>query len=510
MTFSLFGCKKKNYNYYDQTIRKTYASDDAIFDVGANANNERKYASEVNRLIDTIPSKRQYEYSKLKYYNFIHFGMNTFTNKEWGDGKTSPSKFNPKTVDTDQWAKVLKASGSKGIILTAKHHDGFCLWDSAYTDYDVASSPYKKDIVKQLADSCKKYDLKFGVYLSPWDMHEKTYGKNTYNEFFKNQLTELLTNYGELFSIWFDGARGEGVEMDADFNYDWDGYYELIRKYQPNAVICVSGPDVRWVGNEAGVSREAEWNVIGKGYNDPDYVASISQKDEQSGEALKNLSFDSSDLGSREIVKNFEDLIWAPAEVDVSIHKGWFFHKFEKPKDLEHLLQIYYKAVGGNSSLLLNIPPNKDGVIAQKDVERLEEFGNAIAKRFENKISATAKVGTSKNLTQNDALTEIVNKNGTFEMASNDYVIDLKFDKARIVNTIELEEDIRYSQRVEKFSVYLQRRDGSYTLVSNSTVIGSGKLILLDPSKDNEAKGLRIVIEESRHNPVLSKIAIYS
>lgn len=207
---------------------------------------------EVERLTEIVPSARQLAYAELEYYTFIHYGMNTFTNSEWGTGKESPSQFNPQKVDTDQWVQAVKASGSKGIIFTAKHHDGFCLFPSDYTTHDIASSPYQDgqgDIVQELAESCRKYEMKFGVYLSPWDMHEPTYGTDAYNDYFVSQLTELCTRYGELFAIWLDGAKGDGA---PDFTYDFDRYYEVIRTYQPNAVIAVSGPDVRWIGNEAG------------------------------------------------------------------------------------------------------------------------------------------------------------------------------------------------------------------------------------------------------------------
>lgn len=220
---------------------------------------------EVNRLIAVKPSKNQLAFSDMEYYSFIHYGMNTFTGNEWGDGTDDPSVFNPETVDTDQWARVLKESGSKGIIFTAKHHDGFCLWQTAYTDYSIKNSPYmdgKGDIVKQVAESCKKYGLKFGIYLSPWDRNSKDYGTDAYNDYYINQLTELCTNYGDIFCFWLDGAKGDDVE---DFNYDFNRYFEVIHKLQPNAVISICGEDVRWIGNEAGTTRQSEWSVVSKG-----------------------------------------------------------------------------------------------------------------------------------------------------------------------------------------------------------------------------------------------------
>lgn len=501
------GCHSIRYNYYDKTKQVTYTADDVVFSQGASSDNKEKYSSEVDRLIAVKPSDRQIAHSKLGYYNFIHFGMNTFTNKEWGDGVTDPKTFNPTELDTDQWCDVLSKSGSTGIILTAKHHDGFCLWPSAYTDYDVENASCKTDVVKALSESCQKYGLKFGIYLSPWDMHESTYGTNAYNEFFKNQLRELLTNYGELFSVWFDGACGE--KLDPDFKYDWEGYYEIIRELQPNAVICVSGPDVRWVGNEAGVAREAEWSVVGKGNTNPDKVAEISQKDSETGKALKSIKYDSEDLGSRTVLAAYDELTWAPAEVDVSIHKGWFYHKNEKPKSLQQLLNIYYKSVGGNSSLLLNIPPDTRGKISDKDAERLIEFGNAIKQRTQNEINYSITVGDNKNQESFDSLNSLKTENGSYVSRDNDYIYDLTFDSEKKVQTIILCEDISYSQRVESFSVYLRLSNGSYRLISNSTIIGSKKIICINPKKAKNAVGVRIKINSSRNNPVLSSIKVY-
>ena len=203
----------------------------------------------LSRITDVVPEKRQIDFQNLGYYNFIHFGLNTFTKKEWGSGRVSSGVFAVADIDTDKWAKQLKSTGSTGIILTAKHHDGFCLFPSKYTDYTIAATKYrngKGDLVKQLADSCKKYSLKFGIYLSPWDRHESTYGTDAYNDFFCNQLTELCTNYGKIFCFWFDGACGEG-ENGKKQNYDWSRFFEIIRRLQPDAVITNCGPDVRWI-----------------------------------------------------------------------------------------------------------------------------------------------------------------------------------------------------------------------------------------------------------------------
>jgi len=270
------------------------------------------------------PTPQQLAWQESELTMFLHFGINTFTDREWGDGKEDPKLFNPIELDARQWVQVAKDAGFKYMILTAKHHDGFCLWPSEYTEHSVKNSPWragKGDVVRELADACQEAGMKMGIYLSPWDRHEQTYGDSpVYNQYFRNQLTELLTNYGEISEVWFDGACGEGPNGRRQ-EYDWQSYYEVIRKLQPNAVIAICGPDIRWVGNEDGVARETEWSV-----QDANPV----------------------------IHKDIEGKVWYPAECDVSIRPGWFWHKSQddKVKSLEHLLDIYYKSVGRNRTLL--------------------------------------------------------------------------------------------------------------------------------------------------------------
>lgn len=240
---------------------------------------------ETERLISVLPSERQLEFMKMEYYNFIHFGINTFYGREWGDGKEDISRFCPARLDTDQWCSVLKSTGSKGVIITAKHHDGFCLFDTAYTKHNVMNTPFGKDIVRLLSESCKKYDMKLGIYLSPWDRHESTYGTDEYNDYFVGQLRELCTNYGELFCLWFDGACGEGANGKKQV-YDWDRYYAVIRELQPKAVISVCGPDVRWIGNEGGRVRKSEWSVIPYGNASNDKIMNASQQTEAQAKEL--------------------------------------------------------------------------------------------------------------------------------------------------------------------------------------------------------------------------------
>ena len=261
----------------------------------------------------------------MEYYSFIHFGINTINNVEWGKGSENIAAFNPKKLDTDQWCSVLKETGSKGVIITAKHHDGFCLWATKETDHCVTNTPFKKDIVKMLSDSCKKYGLEFGIYLSPWDRHEKTYGTEEYNDFYIRQLKELCTNYGEVFCFWFDGACGEGPNGKKQV-YDWQRYYSTIRELQPNAVISVCGPDVRWIGNEAGKVRESEWSVVPADKEKEEAIMENSQQTDDGGKEVSKTDERDADLGSREVLRNHSELMFKPAEADVSINLGWFWH----------------------------------------------------------------------------------------------------------------------------------------------------------------------------------------
>ncbi|MDR0532044.1 MAG: alpha-L-fucosidase [Oscillospiraceae bacterium] len=496
--------------YYEKPERK-YPAGDYGFSLGYGTNNNGfpKDSAEVRRLVSVTPSQKQLDYLEMEYYSFIHFGMNTMTDVEWGTGKESPSQFNPEKLDTNQWCEALKASGSKGIILTAKHHDGFCLWPSAYTEHSIRNSPYKNgagDIVKELADSCKKYGLKFGIYLSPWDMHEPSYGKAAYHDFFVNQLRELMNpeRYGEIFCVWFDGARGEDAVVDPDFAYDFARYYAVIKELQPNAVTAVSGEDVRWVGNEAGVARESEWSVVSRG----NAATQKFQQNAKDGEELKGVVYDAEDTGSRALLENYQDLIFKPAEVDVSIRPGWFYHEDQKPKSLEHLLRIYYKAVGGNSSLLLNVPPNKDGLIAEKDVRRLAELGRALRKSTETPVAVTAiTAGDAKQMQPDDRLRALLQEQGeSYELGPDRYIVDFQFGEKKRIGRIDLREDLRFSQRVELFEFWAKTSAG-WVLLSDSTVIGNRKIIMLNGARSTDC--IRLIIKQSRGNPHLRWVGFY-
>ncbi|MBR0412732.1 MAG: alpha-L-fucosidase, partial [Eubacterium sp.] len=296
--------------------------------------------SDVDRYISIRPTAAQVQHSKKPFYCFIHFGMNTATGREWGNGVETADDFTISKIDTKQWAKAIKASGATGVILTCKHHDGFCLWNTGTTDFNIMRSPYGLDIVEMTATACREEGLDFGVYLSPWDMHEPSYGTPIYNDVFVRQLTELLTLYGEIFEVWFDGAKGSQAK---EFDYDWERYYKLVRTLQPNANIAICGPDIRWVGNEAGAVRENEYSVVPRYLTVAETVQKHSQQTASDAEKLQKIKSSDEDLGSRKTLKKYADLTWYPAEVDVSIRDGWFAspENESKIKSSKKLFEIY-------------------------------------------------------------------------------------------------------------------------------------------------------------------------
>ena len=533
------GCNgdEGDYNYYEvPDADNVYAEGEEFAKGWSNGNNGyalagetdaegnvTKDGAEAQRLIDVTPSERQLDFMEMEYYTFVHFGMNTFTGNEWGTGDENPKKFNPKKLDTDQWCEAVKASGSKGIMITAKHHDGFCLWPSEYTDHDIAASPYKDgkgDILAELTESCEKYGLEMGIYLSPWDMHEESYGDTeAYNEFYMNQLRELLDGRygpdfdgdgkGEIFCVWMDGAKGE--ETSKEFYYKMEEWEALIHELQPGCIAANMGSEVRWVGNEAGVSRESEWNVVSRG----DTANQNWQTSEDQQEELTSVNATAEDLGSRELLVKYQDLVWYPAEVDVSIRKGWFYHWDQGPKSLEHLLQIYYKAVGGNSSLLLNVTPDKKGLIPDKDVERLKEMGDAIAASVSKPMAVESiSVGDGTAMTALDAATtaNLLNESTydgyTLSKENNEYVIEIKLDEPGQLGRIDLREDQRSSQRVEEFEVWvLNSETGKWQLIGDSTIIGNRRILMFENAPTTDT--VRITIKQSRSNPVLRSISLY-
>ncbi|MDE6123907.1 MAG: alpha-L-fucosidase [Eubacterium sp.] len=439
---------------------------------------------EVKRYISVLPSENQCRLAQNPFYCFIHFGMNTATAREWGKGTETAFDFTIKSIEPEQWAKHIKAAGASGIILTCKHHDGFCLWPSAYTSFSVKNAGFSGDIVKMVSDACKAENLYFGVYLSPWDMHEETYGTEAYNDYFCNQLTELLTNYGEINEVWFDGAKGANARA---FEYDWQRYYKLIRELQPKANIAICGPDVRWVGNEGGKTRKSEFSVVPKSLCMAETVSENSQHTAADAAKLRNLKSTDEDLGSRKVLAESEELCWYPAEVDVSIRKGWFWSKNENftVKSGKRLFKLYLDSVGKNCTFLLNVPPTNQGVLHKRDVKSLTSLGKRIAQMTSKPIA--------------------VEQPGCLNQDNG--CLDFNFDCEKKLKYVIIKEDIQKSQRVEAFDIYIKKKNGKYKKAASETIIGSCRIVALGGKR---CVGARIVIRQSRSNPVISEIGFYA
>jgi len=423
------------------------------------------------------PTPQQLAWQEAELTMFLHFGVNTFTDREWGEGTEDPKIFNPIGLDARQWVQVAKDAGFKYMILTAKHHDGFCLFQSQYTEHSVKNSPWKNgkgDVVKELADACREIGMKMGFYLSPWDRHEKSYGDSpVYNQYFKNQLAELLTNYGEMAEVWFDGACGEGPNGKRQ-EYDWAGFYGVVRKYQPNALIAICGPDVRWVGNEDGYARETEWSV-----QDP------------------NPTFH----------PGVTDKIWYPAECDVSIRPGWFWHASQdaQVKSLEHLIDIYYKSVGRNSVLLLNVPPNNRGLIADPDVQRLQEFRKALDKTFA--INFAEGKSASADSASFPASNVVDRREDTYWMSEykTTGMIEIDLEKPVTFNVSMVKEYIPQGQKIEAYTI--EAWDGKeWKVISTGTTIGHKKL---DRFPDVTASKVRLNILQSQNTPQIRAFGLF-
>ena len=444
--------------------QETYYEKHVVFPTGATAVEQVEMASRL------VPTPQQLEWQRMELTAFLHFGVNTFTGREWGDGTEDPAIFNPTSLDCEQWVRTLKEAGFKMAIITAKHHDGFCLWPTKTTRHSVASSSWKGgkgDVVRELRDACKKYGIKFGIYLSPWDRNASCYGDSpAYNQFFIEQLTELLTNYGEVHEVWFDGANGEGPNGKKQI-YDWDAILKTIRRLQPKAVTAIMGDDVRWVGNEKGIGRETEWSatVLTPGIYP------------RSGEQNKELGIfgKAKDLGGRDIVARATELFWYPSEVDVSIRPGWFYHadQDKQVKSLSHLTDIYFKSVGYNSVLLLNIPPDLRGLINENDVQRLKEFSGYLKNTFARNYvlkGNEAWHGTSGTVRQYD------------------------IQKDALVNAFMIQEDISKGQRIESFLVEAYK-DGSWIHMAEGTTVGYKRLVRFS---DTRPERIRVTIRSAR------------
>jgi alpha-L-fucosidase len=461
----------------------------------------------IRKAAHVTPSPRQLRWQQLELTAFLHFGINTFTDHEWGNGKEDISVFNPVHLDADQWIKTLKDAGFKQAIITAKHHDGFCLWPSKYTEHSIKNTPWKNgkgDVVKEVADACHKYHMGFGVYLSPWDRNSSLYGDSAlYNTYFMNQLTELLTQYGKVDEVWFDGANGEGSNGKKQV-YDFNRWYQLIRKLQPSATIAVMGPDVRWVGTESGEGRTTEWSVVPADARMQQAIAEHSQKELN---FAPNGNMMGDDLGSRSKILKAKGLVWYPAETDVSIRPGWFYHEAEdkKVKSPERLVEIYFSSVGRNSQLLLNIPPDKEGLISESDINNLKGFSTLLKNTFTMNLLKDAHV-TCVNGICNKCLTDgKISNYWTTKGNDTTAIIEYQLPEEKTFDVLCLQEDISQGQRIEKF--VLEYKDGeSWKEIVEGTTVGYKRLLRFSPVR---AATIRLRIESSRTNPTLSEMGLY-
>lgn len=448
---------------------------------------------------NVIPSARQLEWFDMEQYAFIHFGVNTFTDREWGDGTEPESVFNPSRLDCAQWVNSIKKADMRGMVLTAKHHDGFCLWPSKYTEHSVKNSPCQVDVVKAAADACRLGGIKFGFYLSPWDRNSKLYGTPEYNNYFCDQLTELLTEYGEIFYVWFDNACGEGPNGRQQI-YDFPRYFELIRKYQPNAVIFNDfGPDVRWCGNEAGSARYSEWSVV------PSELCRYAKVQTGPGPLAFKGSLDfiynhEAELGSLSNILYSKGLVYTPAEINMSIRPGWFWHENEEPHSLQRLFRAYLDSVGDNACFHLNVPPNRNGLIDERDVKRLEELGNLIDREFVTELSANSSI----------------ERTGTDMQPYFTVPLSVPLRDAKYV---VISEDISRGQRVESFRITAGDDPNAPFPLYQGTTIGHKKICPLgDPFAEQnpltanipeDLKTLTVKVTAARADVNIKSIKVY-
>jgi alpha-L-fucosidase len=448
-----------------------------------------------------IPSEQQMAWHEMELNAFIHFTTNTFTGLEWGMGSENESVFNPTGLNAEQWVRVLKDAGFKQVILTCKHHDGFCLWPSKYTRHSVKNSPYKGDVVKEVSNACKKYDMRFGVYLSPWDRNNAAYGTPAYLDYYRNQLKELFTNYGPVREMWFDGANGgsgyygganETRKINSFSYYDWPTTISMVRALQPKVVFFSdAGPDLRWVGNESGVAGVTNWNTIN---NDTLYAGKPG---------ISKILNSGSEDGKK----------WIPAEVDVSIRPGWFYHKNEDSlvKSPQRLFDIYLTSVGRGSVLLLNVPPDQRGLFHDNDIKSLQGFKKLLDSEFKLNLAKNAKAKASSvrgSTSMYDASKLTDGKKETYWTTDDNTVtgsVEIDLRKKQPIKYITLQEYIRLGQRVRSFTVEAWQVT-DWKEIASGTTIGYKRILKL-PSVETDK--IRVNIKDSKACPVLSAVEVY-
>ncbi|WP_167619192.1 discoidin domain-containing protein [Maribellus sediminis] len=451
--------------------------------------------------IGPTPSENQMRWQEMEYYAFIHFSLNTYTDQSWGFGDEDVSLFNPEKLDTRQWARICKEAGMKGIIVTAKHHCGFCLWPTETTEYSVKNAPWKDgkgDVIRELADACKEYGLKLGIYVSPWDRNNPEYGKPEYITIFRNQIKEVLSNYGDVFEIWFDGANGgtgyygganENRKIDRTTYYDWQPTYKMIRELQPNIVIWNDGgdrADLRWVGTEGGWIGETNWSLL-----------------DSTGEVPFEMLHYGVENGNA----------WVPGEVNTSIRPEWFYHPSEdtKVKTLPQLMDTYYKSIGRNATFLLNFPIRPNGLIDERDEKAALDFAEAVKEVFDENLVENAKAEASyvrSNSRKFGAANAIDSDKNTYwttddEVKAASLTID--FGEAKTFNRFMAQEYIRLGQRVKSFTIEALV-DGEWKELDKQTTIGYKRILRFPTVK---ATKLRLNITDSKACPLISNIGVY-
>jgi len=451
-----------------------------------------------------VPTDRQLAWHEMEQYAFIHFTTNTFTDKEWGFGDEKESVFNPTAMDVTQWTKTIKDAGLKGLVLTCKHHDGFCLWPSQYTEHSVKNSPYKNgkgNVVDEVEKACRIDGLKFGVYLSPWDRNRADYGSPSYVDYYRNQLKELFAAHSPVFEMWFDGANGgdgyygganEKRKIDGKTYYDWPTTLKLVRSMEPNVIFFSdAGPDIRWCGNERGFVNETNWNTI---TSDSLYAG-------KSG--IENLLNTGTENGSS----------WIPAEVDVSIRPGWFYHAKEDSlvKTPEQLFDIYLSSVGRGANLILNIPPDRRGLINEIDAASLLEWKRLIDERFKtnmalNKLVKASSVRGNSSIYEASTVTD-GNKETYWTTNDQETTGNLEIDlgEKKLVSYVLIQEYIKLGQRIKSFSIEIEK-DGNWQEVAKGTTIGYKSILRINP---DETQKVRIKFADSKACPVISNLEVY-
>lgn len=437
-----------------------------------------------------VPSKAQLDFCDLEFIALVPYGMNTYTNSEEGTGREPEKYFNPPELDAAQWVKTIKNAGMKALILTCKYSDGFCLWPSEYTEFSVKNSPWLDgagDVVRLVSDECRKENLKFGIYVSPYDMHEESFGTEKYNEFFINQLKELLTNYGDICCVWLPR------DNKSSFRYNWAAYYQTIRDLQPDAVICDCGPDIRWVGNNGGFARKQEWNVVP--YNLLNN-APVSRLVEQ-------------DLGSRKKIKKAEELVWFPPLTYASIRRGRFFHEEESTdiKMLSNILDIYFRSVGNNGMFALSIPPSHLGRIDPADVDSLTTLGIQLGLEFRENFAENGEFTASSERDELHSAKMAGNEKSYWASSEGDDKITLTLDmgKVNFINKIVLGENVATGQQIEKFNLYYYF-DKKWNKIYSGKTIGRKKICNLDPMN---ARRIKLEIKKTRGFATIKTFEVY-